>query len=254
MIKKIATLFLVCALILFPLLSAEAADRVESIDISGGSADVTFVQGPVMLATKGILIKKGDTLSAGDRVETGENARLELKFPDGSLLRFDENTTFDLKSAVVEQKEQKRDIGIGMLFGKTWAKVARFFKGKGHFAIYTKTAVCGVRGTVYRLNVHADNSVMARVYEGEIVVDSFRQPEASGRAEGVKQPAPVSGPKPVPGPHPVSMEEWTYIVKSLQQIDINPDGTASKPFRFDIREDLNDWVLWNQQRDKLAGD
>jgi hypothetical protein len=47
------------------------------------------------------------------------------------------------------------------------------------------------------------------------------------------------------------MEEWTYIVKALQQINIRPDGTAAKPFRFDIAKDLNDWVRWNRMRNKL---
>lgn len=254
MIKKAAILSLVYFLLFIPLYSASAADRAESIDISGGTAEVTFVQGPASLVIEGVSIQKGDMLSPGDQVKTGKNARLELKFPDGSFLRFDENTTFELKSTAVEPKEQKRNIGIRMVLGKAWAKVARFFKGRGRFAIYTKTAVCGVRGTVYRLNVQPDDSVMARVYQGEIFVDSFHQPEASAQTGALKEPSAVASPTPVAGPHPVTMQEWTYIVKALQQINIRPDGTASKPFRFDIRKDLNEWVLWNQQRDKLAGD
>jgi len=46
------------------------------------------------------------------------------------------------------------------------------------------------------------------------------------------------------------MEEWTYIVKSMQQIIILPDGTATKPMPFLAGEDLNDWVRWNQERDQ----
>jgi hypothetical protein len=40
----------------------------------------------------------------------------------------------------------------------------------------------------------------------------------------------------------------------LQQININPDGTVTKPFRFDIKKDMNDWVLWNKQRDETLGE
>ena len=54
----------------------------------------------------------------------------------------------------------------------------------------------------------------------------------------------------IAGPHPVSMEEWTYIVKSMQQIFIRPDGTPAKPMPFLAIEDINDWVRWNQERDK----
>ena len=64
------------------------------------------------------------------------------------------------------------------------------------------------------------------------------------------KPIRVLGPHPVAGPHAVSMEEWTYIVKSMQQIIIRPDGTPTKPMPFLAGEDLNDWVRWNQERDK----
>ena len=108
------------------------------------------------------------------------------------------------------------------------------------------TSVAGVRGTVYRMNVHQDNSAVVKVYWGEVVVSSLSE-------KGAAAPAPpkmVSAPKKVSGPHPVSMAEWTYIVRSMQQIVINPDGSATKPFMFTIDADMNDWVRWNQSRDK----
>jgi len=49
------------------------------------------------------------------------------------------------------------------------------------------------------------------------------------------------------------MEEWTYIVKAMQQIVVNPDGSTTKPFRFSPEADLNDWVRWNRERDKQMG-
>jgi len=65
----------------------------------------------------------------------------------------------------------------------------------------------------------------------------------------VGPPTKVEGPKPVPGPTKVSMEEWVFIVKSMQQIRIGADGAAEEPREFTAAEDKNDWVDWNNERD-----
>jgi hypothetical protein len=67
----------------------------------------------------------------------------------------------------------------------------------------------------------------------------------------VAKPAEVSGPTQVAPPyHQVSMEEWTVIVKAMQQISISPQGVASKAQDFDPKADADDWVKWNLERDK----
>lgn len=68
--------------------------------------------------------------------------------------------------------------------------------------------------------------------------------------EKVMKPSTIAGPYPVPGPRTVSMEEWTYIVRALQQIVIRPDGRALKPEGFDLaKDDLIEWVRWNKRID-----
>jgi hypothetical protein len=137
-----------------------------------------------------------------------------------------------------------------MVLGKTWANVSKIFGLRGRFAVSTKTAVAGVRGTIYRVNVEEDNSVLVKVYWGEVGVSSAPKPDTASQPQQIMKPTKVLGPHPVAGPHPVSMEEWTYIVKSMQQIFIRPDGTPTKPMPFLAIEDINDWVRWNQERDK----
>jgi len=46
------------------------------------------------------------------------------------------------------------------------------------------------------------------------------------------------------------MEEWTAIVKTTQQISISPQGIPTKPRDFDPKADSDEWVRWNQERDK----
>ncbi len=249
------TLLLFCVLAPYP---ASARTETVSIELKGGKAKVTLLQGSAAVVRKGRLeaqpLAKDDMLSTGDRITTGKKSRIELQMPDGSFLRFDEETTFELQSIAFEKKRKRRKINISMILGKTWAKVSRLFGIKGRFEIATRTAVAGVRGTVYRVNVATDNSVTVKVYWGEVVVNNAMRDATEQQQMQITAPTKVEGPHPVPGPHPVSMEEWTYIVKALQQINIRPDGTVTKPFRFSVEDDLNEWVIWNQKRDEELGD
>ncbi|MCP3953491.1 MAG: FecR domain-containing protein [Desulfobacterales bacterium] len=227
-----------------------AAAGVVKVDVGTGTAAVTALTGKVVVfraeTAKREKLAAGVFLAAGDRVTTGTGARLELKLPDGSFLRFDERTTFKLVSMAGSPKNKTRDIRISMVVGKTWARVSRLFgKKRGGFNISTQTAVAGVRGTTFRMNVEEDNSAVLKVYGGEVEVRQKSKEESGAPAA----PPVFTKPVPIQGPHPISMEEWVYIVKSLQQINISPDGTATKPFRFDIQADLNEWVKWNQMRD-----
>jgi hypothetical protein len=196
------------------------------------------------------LLRLGDTVLAGDTILAGKGARLELKMPDGSYLRFDENTTFVLEAAALDRGAAKRDIRLRMKLGKAWAKVSKLYGDSGNFALSAQSVSAGVRGTVYRMNVASDQSVTVKVYWGQVLVDKLKAIERGEDPDASLEPAvPVLGPQPVAGPQPVSAEEWSYLVGALQQIDIQPDGTVTPPFRFNIQDDLNEWVQWNKARD-----
>ena len=232
-----------------------ARTEAVKIKIGAGKAVVTLLEGDASLFKKGVTkpkaLSKGNLLAQGDRVTTGTKSRVEIKLPDNSFIRFDEKTTFVLESVAYDQKTKIKDVNINIILGKTWAKVPKFSGSKGRFAITTKTSVAGVRGTDFRMNVNKDNSAILKVYDGEVAVSKRKDAKVEKPKATLEKPLPVAGPQPVPGPHPVSMEEWTYIVKSLQQINIRPDGTAAKPFSFDVSKDLNDWVRWNRMRNKI---
>ena len=254
-INRAMALFFLFVL-LFPF-SAQAVNKTLEIEIKGDMAEVTLIKGKVDLVKKGAVkaqpLSLGDLVADGDRISTGKNSRLELKLPDNSLIRFDELTSFNLVTVKYDKKTKERDVNVSMVLGKIWAKVSKIFGRRARFRVSTRTAIAGVRGTVYRVNVNDDKSVVVKVYWGEVGVSSVPKPDAALQSQQIMKPDKVLGPYPVSGPHPVSMEEWTYIVKSMQQIIIRPDGTATKPFSFLADEDLNDWVRWNQELDNVSG-
>jgi len=233
---------------------SQAQSKAVTIETAGGHTVVTMLEGHVFLIKEDLTrihsLVRGDYLKGNDRVQTEKKSRIELKLPDESYIRFDEMTSFVLNSTGFDQAQKQRDIDVTMVLGKLWAKVAPFLHKEDRFAVSAHTAIAGVRGTTYRMNVDPDKSVMVKVYDGEVEVRGKKAETTAGQLPGPGEPSVIQGPRPVPGPHPVSMQEWTYIVGAMQQINIQPDGTPSPPFRFSPEADLDEWVRWNIDRDR----
>ena len=250
---KTALALMVIWLLLNPRLS-QAQSKAVTIETAGGHTVITMLQGHAFLVKEDLTrirsLARGDYLKQNDRVQTEKKSRIELKLPDESYIRFDEMTIFVLKSASFDQDQKQRDIDVTMVLGKLWAKVARFLNKEDRFAVSAHTAVAGVRGTTYRMNVEQDRSAMVKVYDGEVEVRGRKPETAAAQPPRPGEPSVIQGPRPIPGPYPVTMQEWTYIVGAMQQINIQPDGTPSEPFRFSPEADLDDWVRWNMDRDR----
>ncbi len=222
-----------------------ADDSAAVVTRLDGNASV-FAKG----AKKGTSLKKNDKIMKGQEVKVGEMSRIELKYPDGTVMRFAERSVIKMDDISYDSKTQNKKVRVDLGGGKLWANVKKLATADSRVEVKTVNAVAGVRGTVYRVNVDEDNSAMVKVYDGSVNVTGVPK-EAAKTSGQFTAPVPVSGPQEVPPPyHEVSMEEWTVIVKAMQQITISPQGVASKPQDFTPQQDMDDWVKWNQERDK----
>ena len=221
--------------------------------IEGEQARVTFVQGEVkrqaMEEGKWCTLTLGAFVRAGERIMTMKSARLELQLPDRSIIRFDEESDIRLTKAEYNSGEAKRDVRFALMLGKTWANIQEVFGSEKGVQVETDNAVVGVRGTIFRMNVNTDKSSIVRVYSGRVAVSKPQRVRAPGEEGSEVQRIP--GPTRVDGPHRVTMEEWVRIVETMQQITVSPEGIPSTPRKFTMEEDLNDWVQWNLERDRL---
>lgn len=229
----------------FSAASAPADDSAAIVTRLDGNASVFAKGGKV-----GTPLKKNDKLIKGQEVKVGEKSRVELKYPDGTVMRFAERSTIKIDDITYDSKTKSKKVKVDLGGGKLWANVKKLVTSDSKVEVKTVNAVAGVRGTVYRVNVDEDNSAMVKVYDGSVSVAGI--PKEAVKTPGqFTAPVPVAGPQQVPPPyHEVSMEEWTVIVKSMQQITISPQGVASKPQDFTPQQDMDDWVKWNQERDK----
>ncbi|MDD3249302.1 MAG: FecR family protein [Smithellaceae bacterium] len=247
--KIIAAVFPV--LLLFA--SAQAQPPV-AVKMTKGKAQVTSLQGEVSMIcpgqTQAVIIKNYDFIKPGCEVSTGADSRLEMVLPDRSVVRFAEKTKLILVQADIGVRGS-RAVGISVMLGKIWTNVRKSLVGGGDkFEISCRNAVAGVRGTVYRMDVETDQSAVVKVYDGEVSVAGVSRAKETEPPETPGPPQPVAGPSVIEGPKPVTMEQWVYIVRSMQQVRITSDGQALKPRDFTEEEDMDDWVKWNKQRDK----
>ncbi len=230
-----------------------SGEAVEKKTAGSSSAVVTAIDGSAQVFTKkkapGRALKKGDKLTDDNEILVGDRSQVEIRYPDGSVMRLAQKSRFLMSEVKYDPKTETKNITVGLSVGRLWAKV-RKLTADSSVQVKTANAVAGVRGTVYRVNVEEDNSAMVKVYDGSVyVANPPRDP--SQAADMSKAPHEVSGPHAVPPPyHEVTMEEWTEIVKAMQQITISPQGIPSKPQDFDPKAEADDWVKWNQERDK----
>lgn len=186
----------------------------------------------------------GAGVSEGDVISTDEDARLELKFADSSVLRIGSKAKVAITAAHFGQGPAKRKMTAKLFFGNLWAKVSSAISGDQKFQIETENAVAGVRGTTFRVDAHADKSVLVRVYAGAVAVAKNVPLYATGRQETRHE---------VAGPEEVSRDKWEHIVGKQMEIQIAADGTASPPTEFTADAEKGDsWAAWNQARDAAA--
>jgi len=224
---------------------------------NGSQAEIIFVQGRAESLAKGESawkpLRVGHLLSAEDEVRTGDQARIEIRLPDRSILRFDQRTTVQLRSLLFES-DGSREVKVGVSSGKTWANVRKAFGPKKTFEMASANAVAGVRGTVWRMNVEPDQSTLIRVYEGTVdVYHPFVKSDSKPEEGGFKPPREVPGPQEVPRPYgEVTRDRWEQIVLTqMMQVVIPPTGRPDPPASFLPEEDQReDWVRWNQERDR----
>jgi len=188
----------------------------------------------------------------GDRVRTLLQSRAEMKLSQLDVIRLAPQTTIDIVKLYEETKEKKIATQIKVKEGDIWGKV-KSVDAKSSFEVSSDFAGAAITGTVFR--IHQDSAkqeTQLKVYTGEVKISNALANLDSLPPKTLK-PQRIQGPVQVPGPTPITMEQWVYLVRSYQQITIGAQGQikSSGSFKKSDREENDEWVKWNLQRDRV---
>jgi len=180
-----------------------------------------------------------------DKIKTASESRCEVTLEDKSVIRIGENTLFSFIETSIDR--YKKNVKSELKKGKIWLNINNLPNNDEDFRIKTPTAVCAVRGTIYRID--SDSSTKCLVYDGKVEVGPVQNWDQTLQQQPKSlKPVEIPGPYQVPPPFEVSLEDWVEIVKGFQII-VRPDGKYAKS-KFDQQSDnALDWVKWNKERD-----
>jgi len=140
------------------------------------SASVKFVIGKVQVMSSGRTSWKTARMKqkifSGDRIRTNLNSRIEISMPDGSVIKINENTTFDIREIKTAEEDKEDSMSFTLWAGSMWAKFKKVISSRQKREIDSPSAVVAVRGTTLDMNVDKSEALRVRVYEGRVSVKS----------------------------------------------------------------------------------
>jgi len=221
-----------------------------------------FVKGDVEVGDKADgkfkSLKRNRRVEPGQFVRTGEDARAELQFDDGSVVRIGPASVLHVGQVGFDAKSKEVSVETTLVGGKAWANVAKLVGSEAKFKVKTENAVAGVRGTVFRVNIDRDKASVVKVYNGAVAVSNSpffanagAAPDPSDAISPIKKDRKLLAKNPF---EQVSKKEFEQIVAQMMQVTVRADGSMEKATAFTMDQDKVDeaeaeWVNWNMSCD-----
>lgn len=121
---------------------------------------LTSVVGNVVLTRDGKDYRPvvNSAVNEKDLIVTGDGASAVMVFTDDSTITLSPKTRMQVREFGMEGKDRKGIFSLSL--GKLVANVTKFIGGANKFEIHSPTAVCGVRGTLFGVEVAMVGTVM----------------------------------------------------------------------------------------------
>ncbi|MEJ2543793.1 MAG: FecR family protein, partial [Calditrichaceae bacterium] len=141
---------------------------------SKNTAQIKFLIGEAEVLSKGQTnwraAKFNMEIKSGDRIKTMLNARVEINMPDGTIIKVNENSIFDVKEIKTVEQDKEDKMSFTLWAGNIWAKFKKVVSTRQVRTIDSPSAVVAIRGTILDVNVDNNQSTKVRVFEGSVSV------------------------------------------------------------------------------------
>jgi len=112
----------------------------------------------------------GDELSEGIVIRVSNGGLANIYFPDGSVVRLDEDTRLVLEEGIFDYEDETLKVRINLLWGRVWSKIIGLATPDSHWEVKTSTAVAVVRGTAFGVEYVKEGEANIVGYENKVEV------------------------------------------------------------------------------------
>ncbi len=134
--------------------------------------ELSSVKGKVTVqsgSSSAAIAKAKQKIQEGDFIVTESGSEAVLTLDTGSVIKIAASTRMRISKNTVKN-DQGQSFSVGLSSGSISSKVAKLKNSSDNFAIYTPSAVAGVRGTDFSVAAGLDGSSRVQVSEGSVDV------------------------------------------------------------------------------------
>ncbi len=210
--------------------------------IAKNDATLSKIKGDVEVFKQGkkrLKGKIGMSLLAKDKVKTrGKDSSADITFPNGDVVRIMPDSNLEIKES--DFKKKTSSVFLKLYVGKVF-NIVRKYKKRSQYILETRSAVAGVRGTIWSAETSESGEDVFMVKEGTVATTNPKvAPEKEILVSNLKKTVVVAGKAPT-DPIPLTPEE-------IAMFDILEDilEQKSENLRDDIKEGIAEDILEQQ--------
>lgn len=189
--------------------------------LTSGQAIVEGVSGAVKV--NGKLVRAGELLPAGAKLQTQQQSAIRLRLPDGSTINLMEKSSLSLEKLEQGPVNSFKTI-LRLLAGHLEAFKKSYSAGQSDLSVQSTLATIGVRGTHFRMR-QLEGKNFAEIEEGSVEFDADKTPQKLVIAGGFgsvadgKNPAEIIPLLPAPRfPQLPAVFETPYVEWAMPEL------------------------------------